>query len=75
MNTFCYSCGMMLQDQKPDQKYCQYCIDESGKLKYRAVIQQGIAGWLEQFGPKDGSVDFQKRAEFYMKAMPEWAEE
>lgn len=74
MKPFCYSCGMMLTDSKPEQKYCQYCTDESGQLKSREVIQQGIAAWLEQFGPKDGSVDYQKRAGFYMKAMPEWAD-
>ena len=75
MNSFCYSCGMMLQGDQKDQKYCQYCVDEQGNLKSREVIQQGIAGWLEQFGPKDGSVDYQKRAGYYMMAMPEWAEE
>ena len=74
MNRFCQSCGMPLPD-KGSAAYCQYCTDDKGKLKPREAVAEGIAAWLEQFSPNDGKVDFKKRAESYLKAMPAWAEE
>ena len=71
----CLSCAMPLEAET-NNKYCQYCADDNGQLKSRREVQQGIAGWLEQFTPKDDGVskeDFLARAGFYMKAMPAWA--
>jgi hypothetical protein len=54
--------------------YCTYCTDESGNLKDKSEIRKGIAEWLAIFSP-DPRADFMKRAEHYMAAMPEWAQE
>jgi hypothetical protein len=54
--------------------YCQYCVDEQGNLKLKEEITKGIAGWLQSWSPESKDVDFMKRAESYMKAMPAWAE-
>ncbi|MBN2532442.1 MAG: hypothetical protein JXB88_06095 [Spirochaetales bacterium] len=72
MNKHCQSCGMMLADQKSD-RYCRYCAHEKGKLKSREEIRAGIAAWLEQFTPDKKNVDFQKRADSCMNAMPDGA--
>ncbi|HDQ45827.1 MAG TPA: hypothetical protein ENN17_10085 [bacterium] len=73
MNTFCQSCGAPVPDA-PGAGYCTYCTDEKGNLKSREAVRAGIAAWLEQFSPNDGTVDFRKRADSYMNAMPAWAE-
>ena len=76
MNNFCHSCGMPLADKQHARKnYCQYCADEAGHLYPRELVQKGIADWLQQFTPQDQPTDFMKRADYYMKAMPAWAEE
>jgi hypothetical protein len=51
--------------------YCQYCTDESGALKSRDAVREGIAGWLASWAP-DKTADFSKRADSYMSAMPAW---
>ena len=72
MEQFCQSCGMPVAE---GGKYCQYCADENGNLHPRETIKQGLAQWLQQLAGPDAKADFQKRAEYYMKAMPAWAEE
>ena len=74
MDKFCQSCGMPLADQSSDQ-YCQYCTDEKGQLKPREAVREGIAGWLQMFTPNPETVNFKKRAESYLNAMPAWAEQ
>lgn len=74
---FCHSCGMPISAEvaaKNTDKYCQYCADEKGKLKSREEVKAGLAHWLQEITPKDTDADYQKRAEFYMKSMPAWAE-
>jgi hypothetical protein len=76
MPEFCLSCGMPLN--VPDAKgmseqHCKHCTDEGGKLKSRAEIQQGMAGWIMKWQGVDHETAM-KRAEHYMLAMPEWAE-
>lgn len=73
MDKFCQSCGMPLSDQSSDQ-YCQYCTNESGQLKTREEVRDGVAAWLRMFTPEQESADFKKRAESYLNAMPAWAE-
>lgn len=73
MQKFCQSCGAPITEETANP-FCQYCMDENGQLKSRETVRDGIAAWLEMFTPNDGSVDFQKRADFYLKAMPAWAE-
>ncbi len=74
---FCISCGMPLMEESKhasEENYCKYCADESGKLQPREGVQAGIAEWLKQNAPETEGVDFMKRADFYLKAMPAWAE-
>ncbi len=78
MNSFCSSCGMPLagengKDYRGD--FCLYCSDESGMLYPREIVQKSIADWLKEISDGNNSADFLKRAEYYMKAMPAWAED
>ncbi|MCG8338399.1 MAG: hypothetical protein MJE63_28160 [Proteobacteria bacterium] len=76
-NEFCQSCGMPLkEDTKHDHSitFCKYCADENGKLNPREAVQAGIAEWLKMFTPSGDGVDFMKRADLYLQAMPAWAE-
>jgi len=77
MNNFCNSCGMPLAGENGKDyrgNYCIYCTDENGKLLPRELIQRGVAEWLKQIADgKDG--DYNKKAGYYMKAMPAWSEE
>ena len=76
----CHSCGIPIGMQVGDQTitargdYCNYCTDEQGKLFPKEFVQKGIAEWLASWGPKDKNIDFMKRAEYYLMAMPAWAE-
>ena len=48
--------------------------DENGNLKSREEILQGCANWLKSWSPDLDDETALKRAEHYMKAMPEWAD-
>lgn len=77
MDKFCFSCGAPLKEafvNKASDKFCNYCADETGKLKDRKVIQEGIAGWLKGMDPSNTVSDYMARADLYLKAMPAWAE-
>ncbi|MBN2091368.1 hypothetical protein JW964_17280 [candidate division KSB1 bacterium] len=77
MDKFCHSCGMMLSipgAQGPAENFCSYCSDEKGQLKPKNEIQAGIAQWLQSMQPSIPLEKAQQRAEFYLKAMPAWAE-
>jgi hypothetical protein len=77
MNKMCLSCGMPLmgpEAQKAHGDYCQYCTDDKGNLLPREQVKNGIAQFLKSWSPQGNSVDFIKRAEHYMLAMPAWAE-
>jgi hypothetical protein len=77
MNKFCHSCTAPLDmpDFKgPAEHYCKYCTDEKGNLKPRDEIKQGIAQWFKGWQPNLDDKTALTRAEFFMKAMPAWAE-
>ena len=73
----CYSCGIPLmgpEEEKARGSYCQHCSDEQGNVLSFEQVKQGIACYLKTWQP---DLDDQKaltRAEFYMKAMPAWAD-
>jgi len=74
---FCHSCGIVLDGNIAKEvapNLCGYCADEDGNLKPKEVIQAGVAEWLKSFAPVKDGVDFMKRADSYMKALPVWAE-
>jgi hypothetical protein len=73
---FCRSCAMPLE--QPDlegmsEGYCEHCKSADGGVKSREEIRRGIAQWLMQWQHVDEETAM-KRAEHYMKAMPEWAD-
>ncbi len=77
MNKSCFSCGMPLageEVQKARGNYCQYCSDEQGNLLPKEQVKQGLVQWLQGWAPEGSKADFQKRAEYYMLAMPAWAQ-
>lgn len=78
MDKYCFSCGAPLSEQfmnTASEKFCKYCADEKGKLKERKVVQEGIADWLKSLDTTNTTSDFLKRADYYMKSMPAWAED
>ena len=77
MSAFCPSCGMPLN--APDakglsEKHCKHCTDEKGDLKSREEIKKGMAMWIAKWQHVDEATAM-KRAEHYMHAMPEWADD
>jgi hypothetical protein len=78
MDAMCHSCAAPLgvaEFKGPAENYCKYCTDESGKLKSRDAVQQGIAGWFKSWQPGLDDRKALSRAADYMKAMPAWAED
>ena len=70
---FCHSCAASLgmPDFKgPAENYCTYCTDDTGQLKSKETIQQGIAQWFKGWQPKLDEKKALERASFYMKSMP-----
>jgi len=77
MSQFCHSCTMPLD--APGAKgasavYCAHCSDDSGQLKPRAEVQQGIAGWFESWQGDISHEVAMERAAHFMNAMPAWAD-
>ena len=74
----CLSCFMPVSEiSEPPEKtlYCSYCTDEAGELLPREQIQAGVAEWLKSLTPEDEETDYMKRADYYLKASPAWAED
>jgi hypothetical protein len=76
MEQFCYSCGVPLS--MPDikvmsERYCHHCTDDDGSVQPREYVQKGIAEWLKSWQPGLSDEEALKRADHYMRAMPEWA--
>ena len=77
MSGFCHSCTapLSMPDFKgPAENLCKHCTDEKGNLKPREEIQTGIAQWFKSWQPNLDEETAVKRAEFFMKAMPSWAD-
>ena len=72
---FCFSCGMPLAGEEAEKAhgdFCQYCADDSGKLKPRAEVEAGLAEWLKSWSPSTSDEELARRARSYMAAMPAW---
>lgn len=75
MEKYCQSCGGPLDiigAHKKNENFCQYCADTNGELQPREAVKAGITEWLKSWSTEKEGVDFSKRAEFYMNAMPAW---
>lgn len=76
MEKYCQSCGGPLHiigAHEKNEEYCQYCADQSGNLQPRKAVKAGITEWLKSWATTKDGVDFEKRAEAYMNAMPAWS--
>jgi uncharacterized glyoxalase superfamily protein PhnB len=69
----CQSCGMPLTDAQPGQMYCQYCTDESGRLRpFEQVLEGTITGYfMGMHGMQRPDAD--KAARAHLSKMPAWA--
>lgn len=75
--TFCHACTAPLDN--PEFKgasdiYCKLCTDENGNLKPYEEIKKGITMWFLSWQGVSEEVASQ-RAEYFMKAMPAWADD
>ncbi len=77
MNKHCHSCSMPISGPFAGEArgdYCQHCVDETGKLRPREAVRQGIAMWLSSWSPGVTEEQCLDRAKHFMNAMPAWAE-
>ena len=72
MSNFCFSCGMPLENAEPSTQFCQYCVDQDGKLLPPQAVQQGIGQWLRSWQTDLDEPTSLERAKHYMLAMPAW---
>lgn len=76
MSQFCHACGAPLgvpQFKGESDTYCKHCVDESGRLRPRDQVKQGITQWIKSWQPGVSEVQAAEQADHYMKAMPAWA--
>lgn len=73
---FCLSCSMPLNNEivSKNPNYCKHCADEAGNLHTREHVMQGIAQFLKMLQPDIDDSTALKRADYYLMAMPAWAE-
>ena len=78
MKKFCYACAAPLElpaNIGGAEHYCKSCVDENNKPLSREKIQQGVAGWFQEWQPGITEDQALKRADLYLSAMPEWADD
>jgi hypothetical protein len=77
MDQFCHSCTAPLSGdfKGASETYCKYCTDESGNLKSRDEIREGITQWFMGWQPNVTPELARKRADLFMSALPAWADE
>src|SRR5690349_1493401 len=69
----CQSCSMPMKDAKPGAMYCDYCVDEKGKLKsYETVLEGCISGYFIPM-QKLSRPDAEKAAREMLSKQPAWA--
>ncbi len=65
----CESCGMSIEAGP----YCEYCVDEDGKLKaFEEKFERFVQWAMEKDGMKDRA-EAEAKTPAYMKTMPAWA--
>ena len=77
MNKFCFSCGAPLsmpEFQGPAEDYCRHCVDEKGDVRPREAVRAGVVEWFLSWQPGIDNPTATRRADFYLKAMPKWAD-
>lgn len=69
----CQSCSMPMKDARPGAMYCDYCLDEQGKLKsYETVLEGCISGYFIPM-QKMSRPDAEKAAREMLARQPAWS--
>jgi len=75
----CESCDMPMQDASQhgggdmNNAYCLYCTDETGKLKPREEVREGMIAFYMKSENKTRE-EAERFTDEYMKKMPAWKE-
>ena len=64
----CESCGMPIEAGV----YCQYCVDENGKLQEFDVRLGRMVDWMLRQNKASSRAEAEKQALAYMATMPAW---
>ncbi len=76
---WCHACGFNLGIpgfRGKSDIYCSHCTDQDGKfIAKREGVQRAIADWFKTWQPNLDDAKAMKRADHYLKALPQWAEE
>jgi hypothetical protein len=69
----CQSCGMPLTEPQPGEMYCQYCVDETGRLRpFEAIFEGTVTGYFMGM-QKMARGAAEKAAKEHLAKMPAWA--
>jgi hypothetical protein len=66
----CESCGMPIEAGP----YCQYCVDDKGKLQPFDERFERMVQWQARREPKATRAELEKKTLAYMATMPAWKE-
>ena len=75
----CESCGMPMKDLSQhgggeiNNPYCIYCADESGNLKPREQVREGMIGFFMKSENKSRE-EAERFVDEHMSKMPAWKE-
>ncbi len=76
---WCHSCGFNLDIpgfRGKSKIYCSHCTDKDGNFNVtHEEVQEAMANWLKMWQPDIDDAKAMKRADHYLKAMPQWAED
>ena len=67
-NSPCESCGMPIETGP----YCNYCVDESGKLQPFEERFERMVQWQARREPNASREALEKKTLAYMATMPAW---
>ena len=67
-NHTCESCGMAIEAGP----YCQYCVDEKGKLQPFEERFERMVQWQARKEPATPRMEVEKKTLAYMATMPAW---
>jgi hypothetical protein len=66
MSTQCESCGMPIETGP----YCQYCVDQDGKLQNFSTRFERMVAWQQRRGSSRSQAEIETVA--YMANLPAW---
>jgi hypothetical protein len=67
-NHACESCGMPIEAGP----YCQYCVDDAGKLQPFDERFERMVQWQAKREPNASRAELEKKTLAYMAGMPAW---